>query len=110
MRFRVMAQCSDGDSVDSQSASLPASPSHSDSVLDPEVYSKSLRFSHISRSGDTCLWSYSHCTYSRPELVIDISSPVKQNTGDFVDEEEKILQLFNVPKKRTGRTPSVNSV
>ena len=32
----------------------------------------------------------------RPELVIDRSSPVKQNIGDFVDEEEKILALFKV--------------
>ena len=32
----------------------------------------------------------------RPELVIDRSSPVKQNIGDFVDEEEKILSLFKV--------------
>ena len=34
----------------------------------------------------------------RPELVIDRSSPVKQNIGDFVDEEEKILSLFKVIK------------
>ena len=28
--------------------------------------------------------------------MIDRSSPVKQNIGDFVDEEEKILSLFKV--------------
>ena len=28
--------------------------------------------------------------------MIDRSSPVKQNIGDFVDEEEKILALFKV--------------
>ena len=30
--------------------------------------------------------------------MIDRSSPVKQNIGDFVDEEEKILALFKVLK------------
>ena len=45
-----------------------------------------------------------------PELVIDISSPVKQKTGDFVDVEDKILKLFDVPKKRTVRTKSAASL
>ena len=30
--------------------------------------------------------------------MIDRSSPVKQNIGDFIDEEEKILALFKVLK------------
>lgn len=41
--------------------------------------------------------------------MIDVSSPVKQNIGDFVDEEDKILKLFDVPKKRTNRTKSATS-
>ena len=42
-------------------------------------------------------WGYT-INFLRPELVIDRSSPVKQNIGDFVDEEEKILALFKVLK------------
>ena len=58
--------------------------------------------------------------------MIDRSSPVKQNIGDFVDEEEKILSLFKVTNifasshllskvenqatRRVSRTPSVASL
>jgi len=84
---------SDTDSVASDSSPRP----QTDPLLNSEVYSKSLRFSHI----------------SRPELVIDRSSPVKQNIGDFVDEEEKILALFKVENqatRRVSRTASVASL
>lgn len=91
----VLALSSDSDSLKSESSSK--SRPHTDPLLNSEVYSKSLRFSHI----------------SRPELVIDRSSPVKQNIGDFVDEEEKILALFKVDNqttRRASRTPSVASL
>ena len=42
--------------------------------------------------------------------LIICSNEVKQNTGDFVDVEDKILKLFDVTKKRTVRTKSAASL
>jgi len=79
----------DEESVDEESFDLPERPK-TDPLLSSDIYSRSLRYSHI----------------TRPEFLIDRSSPVKQTRGEFVDQEDKIANLFNVTKKRTRSAKS----
>ena len=57
----------------------------SDPLITSDVYSRSLRFSHI----------------DRPEFVIDRASPLSQRRGTFQDEEERILNLFRANNERS---------
>lgn len=70
---RLMATLDDDLSLD-----LP-SMQQSDPLVTSDVYSRSLRFSHI----------------ERPEFIIDRSSPLMQKRGSFADEEDRILNLFS---------------
>ena len=57
----------------------------SDPLISSDVYSRSLRFSHI----------------DRPDFVIDRASPLSQRRGTFQDEEDRIMNLFRATHSRS---------
>ena len=59
--------------------------SRSDPLISSDVYSRSLRFSHI----------------DRPDFVIDRASPLSQRRGTFQDEEDRIMNLFRATNSRS---------
>lgn len=80
---RIMAQAEKDNSSFNQE-DLPGR-CRSDPLLSSEIFSTSLRYSHV----------------SRPHFHIDCSSPLPQLRGEFIDEEEKIANLFKVSRSST---------
>ena len=59
----------------------------SDPLISSDVYSRSLRFSHI----------------DRPDFVIDRASPLSQRRGTFQDEEDRIMNLFTHSRSQSAK-------